>query len=359
MTAPREDHLLDVAATPPSGDVLVDVGDEAEPAALVAGPIPLKQFIGRSPGQLAWMRLRRDKMASTSAIIVLFFIVIALLAPLIELIYGYGPQQFNSHLLDTTSLPLGYLGGITFSTDNPSNHIHILGVEPQTGRDIFILLVYGARTSLGIAFTASVIALFLGVVFGVVAAYFGGWVDALISWFIDFMLAFPFLLFAIAVIPVINTLIDDSTGDVSPMKRILTIIVVFSLFSWMGTARLVRGQVLSLREREYVEAARAAGAGGMHIMFRQILPNLWAPILVTFSLAVPATVTAEAALSFLNIGVIEPTPDWGRMINNSIPWMFPDPMYTFVPGFLIFVLVLSFNLFGDALRDALDPKSLR
>ncbi|MGE5826965.1 MAG: ABC transporter permease [Micromonosporaceae bacterium] len=361
MTDPalRGEPVLDVPATPPSGDVLVAVGDEAEPAAPVTGPIPPKQFIGRSPGQLAWLRLRRDRTASTSAVVVMFFILIALAAPLIQVLYGYSPTQFNSKLLDTTSLPLGYLGGLTFSTDNASNHIHILGVEPQTGRDIFILLVYGARTSLGIAFSAAVISLVVGVLLGVVAAYFGGWVDAVISWVIDFMLAFPFLLFAIAVIPVINTLIDDETGDVSPMKRILTIIVVFSAFSWMGTARLVRGQVLSLREREYVEAARAAGAGGSHIMFRQILPNLWAPILVTFSLAVPALVTAEAALSFLNIGVIEPTPDWGRMINNSIQWMRADPMYTFVPGFLIFVLVLSFNLFGDALRDALDPKSLR
>jgi peptide/nickel transport system permease protein len=291
--------------------------------------------------------------------VVLFFIVVALASPLIELIYGYSPYTFNSRLLDNGGLPLGYLGGVTFSSDNLSNHSHILGVEPLTGRDIFMLLVYGARTSLGIAFTAAIASVVIGIIFGVVAAYFGGWVDAIVSWFIDFMLAFPFLLFAIAIIPVVNSLIADSTGDVTPMKRILTIIIIFSVFGWMGTARLVRGQVLSLREREYVEAARAAGAGVGHIMFRQILPNLWAPILVTFSLAVPANVTGEAALSFLNIGVIEPTPDWGRMINNSIPWMRADPMYTFVPGLLILILVLAFNLFGDTLRDALDPKSVR
>jgi peptide/nickel transport system permease protein len=358
-SAPRRDPVLEVPSAATGENVLVDVGAEEEPAAPISGPIPAKQFVGRSPGQLAWLRLKRDKTATTSGFVVLFFIVVAIAAPLIELIYGYGPTQFTSKLLDTTSLPLGYLGGVTFSTDNPSNHIHILGVVPQTGQDLFILLVYGARTSLGIAFSAAIVSVMLGILFGVVAAYFGGWVDAVISWFIDFMLAFPFLLFAIAVIPVVNTLIADSTGDVTPMKRILTIIIVFSAFGWMGTARLVRGQVLSLREREYVEAARAAGAGGTHIMLRQILPNLWAPILVTFSLAVPATVTAEAALSFLNIGVIEPTPDWGRMINNSIPWMRADPMYTFVPGFLILVLVLAFNLFGDTLRDALDPKSVR
>ena len=358
-SAPRRDPVLEGPTSATGEGVLVDVGGEEEPAAPIAGPIPAKLFIGRSPGQLAWLRLKRDKTATTSGFIVLLFIVIAVAAPLIELLYGYGPQDFNSHLLDTTSLPLGYLGGVTFSTDNPSNHIHILGVVPQTGQDLFILLVYGARTSLGIAFSAAVMSVLLGIIFGVVAGYFGGWVDAIISWFIDYMLAFPFLLFAIAVIPVVNTLISDATGDVSPMKRILTIIIVFAVFTWMGTARLVRGQVLSLREREYVEAARAAGAGGAHIMFRQILPNLWAAVLVSFSLAMPATVTAEAALSFLNIGVLFPTPDWGRMVNESIPWMRADPVYTFVPGFLILVLVLAFNLFGDALRDALVPKSVR
>jgi len=343
----------------PGADVLVDVGGEEEPAAPIVGPIPAKLFIGRSPGQLAWLRLKRDKTATSSGFVVLFFVVVALLAPVIEWIYGYSPYTFNARLLDNGGLPLGYLGGVTFSSDNASNHIHILGVTPQVGQDIFITLVYGARTSLGIAFSASIIALALGIMFGVIAAYFGGWVDAVISWFIDFMLAFPFLLFAIAVIPVVNTLIADETGGVSAMKRILTIIIVFSAFGWMGTARLVRGQVVSLREREYVEAARAAGAGGIHIMFRQILPNLWAAVLVSFSLAMPATVTAEAALSFLNIGVLFPTPDWGRMVNESIPWMRADPVYTFVPGFLILVLVLAFNLFGDALRDALVPKSVR
>lgn len=338
------------------GDLLVDISDEE-----VAAPhgIEKEKIIGRSPGQLAWLRLKRDRTALVSGAIVLFFIVVAICAPLIEWVYGEGPSDLHSNLLDNTGLPLGYLGGIDFTTNNASGHIHILGIEPQRGGDIFIQLVYGARTSLIIAFSASIISALIGIVFGVCAGYFGGWVDQGINWFIDFMLAFPFLLFSIAAIPVINTLIADDTGDVSPVKRVITIILIFSGFGWLYTARLVRGQVLSIREREYVEAARAAGAGGLHIMFRQILPNLWAPILVAFSLSLPATVTAEAALSFLNIGVIEPTPDWGRMINASIKWLQADPAYTFIPGFLIFVLVLTFNLVGDALRDALDPKSSR
>lgn len=292
-----------------------------------------------------------------SGIVLFTYIVLALAAPLIERLYGVGPGEFNARLLTTDGLPLGYAGGITFGTDNPSGTWHILGVQPQTGRDLFILLIYGARTSLGIAFSVVLLAATIGILMGLAAAYLGGWVDAVISWIIDFFLAFPFLLFAIAVIPVINSVIADERGLVSPGQRVTTVIAVLALFTWMDMARLIRGQVLSLREREYVDAARAAGAGAPHIMFRQILPNLWAPILVVVSLAVPAVVTAEAALSFLNIGVVEPTPDWGRMVAHSVPWLQAVPTYTLISGAPLVILVLAGNLLGDGLRDALDPKS--
>jgi peptide/nickel transport system permease protein len=339
--------------------------DDLDPGALKvadAQPAVAKAFIGRSPGQLAMMRLRRDRTAVVSFWVLVFFVLAALLAPLIQWIYGYNATTSNSGLLDDSGFPLGYAGGITFSSDNPSHHAHIFGVEPVVGRDLFMQVVWGLRTSFEIALTATILSTVLGVVIGIVSGYFGGWVDSVISWFIDYMLAFPFFLFCLAVIPVINTRLAAPGGchcDVSPGKRVLTIIIVFSLFGWMYTARLVRGQVLSLREREYVDAARAAGAPSRHILFRQLLPNLWAPILISFSLAIPATITAEAALSFLNIGVIEPTPDLGRIINNGAQFIvgLPDPMYLVIPGVVIFVLVLAFNLFGDALRDALDPKS--
>ncbi|MGY0233143.1 ABC transporter permease [Longispora urticae] len=334
---------------PEAGATLVADAPEAKKTAIV----------GRSPGKLAWMRLKRDRVGVFSLGIVLLFFVVAALADVIELIYGYGPRTLNSNLLNDEGRPLGVLGGITFSSDGPSKHIHILGVEPQVGRDMFMQLVFGARTSLLISVLATVISLVIGVVIGIVAAYVGGWVDTFLNWFTDYMLAFPFLIFAFAAIPIVNTWLADDKGEVGEWSRIWTIIVIFSVFGWMGTARLVRGQVLSLREREYIEAARAAGAGLGHILFRQLLPNLWAPILVTFSLAVPATVTGEAALSFLGIGVVEPTPDWGRMINNSVLWYREEPMYMLIPGVSIFILVLAFNLFGDALRDALDPKSTK
>lgn len=345
-------------AQPPAADGPLSAGQRVAvaPTEEERG-LPAKEFVGRSPGQLAWARLRRNRTAMVSGLIVLGFIVAAIAAPLIERIYGVGPGEFNGQLLNRDGLPLGYSGGITFGTDNPSGKWHILGVQPGTGRDLFILLVYGARTSLGIAFTVVLVAATIGTLFGLAAAYFGGWVDTAVSWLIDFMLAFPFLLFAIAVMPVVNSLLADEQGFVTPGQRVATVIGVLAAFTWMTSARLVRGQVLSLREREYVDAARAAGAGVGHLMFRQILPNLWAPILVVVSLAVPAIVTAEAALSFLGIGVVEPTPDWGRMVAHSVPWLQAVPTYTLISGAPLVILVLSFNLFGDGLRDALDPKS--
>jgi peptide/nickel transport system permease protein len=318
-----------------------------------------RAIVGRSPGQLAWMRLRQDRVALLSGAVLAVFAFVAVFADLIVMAYGaitgqpgIGPTNQFSDRLDSIGYPLGYLGGITAD--------HWLGIEPGLGRDVLIQLIYGARTSLGIATVASLLSTSLGVVIGIVAGYVGGKLDAVVSWVTDVMLAFPFILFALAAIPIVNTLVTGSVM-LSPSVgvRIATLIGVLVLFGWMSTARLVRGQVLSLREREFVEAARAAGAGTAHMVFRQLLPNLWAPILITFSLALPAYVTAEAALSFLNIGVTEPVPDWGRMIFDSVQYVQFDPAYTAFPGLAIFLLVLAFNLFGDSLRDALDPKSAR
>jgi peptide/nickel transport system permease protein len=200
----------------------------------------------------------------------------------------------------------------------------------------------------------------LGVAIGTVSGYIGGRFDAFVSWVTDVMLSFPFVIFALAAIPIVNTMATGSV-QISPGVglRIATLIAVLVTFGWMGTARLVRGQVLSLREREFVEAARAAGAGTWHMVRHQLLPNIWAPILITFSLSLPTYVTAEAALSFLGIGVTEPVPDWGRMIYDSAQYVQADPAYTAFPGLAIVLLVLAFNLFGDSLRDALDPKATR
>lgn len=318
----------------------------ATPGGAVAGAP-----VGRSPGQLAWQRLRRDHTSRWSGATLLFFFVVALAAPLIEKIYGQSPTAQHPELLDGIGYPIGFAGGV--SAD------HWLGVEPGLGRDLLMQLVYGLRTSLLIAFAAATLTIAIGVVLGILAGYAGGVVDAVLNWFTDFVLAFPFLIFCLAAIPVITNRFFGTNPDIPASFRIWLLVVVLAAFGWPYTARLVRGQVLSLREREFVAAALAAGARTPHILFRQLLPNLWAPILVVYSLAVPAYITTEAALSFLNIGVIEPTPDLGRMIFRSIGYLRNDPNYTLYPGLAIFLLVLAFNLFGDALRDALDPKSTR
>jgi peptide/nickel transport system permease protein len=346
--------VLDIA----SPESAVEVATIKPPPGAPGGTV-----VGRSPGQLAWMRLRRDKVAMTAMWVLVFFLVVAVFADVIRMLYGYptmnDARQGASDLLDGTGIPLGYLGGVDFTSNNASNHIHIFGVEPTLGRDLFIQIIYGIRTSLLISFVSVTIATTFGVIVGIAAGYLGGWFDSIVNWVIDYMLAFPFFLFALAVIPVVNTHLHGDNGSPSATQRVFTIIVIFSAFAWMGTARLVRGQVLSLREREYVDAAKAAGARLPHMLFRQLLPNLWAPILVTYSLGVPLTITAEGALSFINIGVVEPTPDLGRLIFNSQDWLRADLPYLLIPGVTIFILVLAFNLFGDALRDSLDPKSSR
>jgi peptide/nickel transport system permease protein len=338
---------FDALAAGPGG-VGVAVGTPAEPT---PPGTPAKEIVGRSPGQLAWLRLRRDRTAIWSGGVLIFFVVLAFAAPLVELLYGKGPNDTFRGTLDNYSLPLGYLGGVSGE--------HWFGVQPGTSKDVFILVVYGLRTSFIIALTSAVITIIAGILIGIVAGYLGGWVDRVLSWIIDVALAFPFFVFALAAIPVVTHRFYTPREEVPPWFRGLMLILIFTIFNWTYTARLVRGQVLSLREKEFVEAARASGAGTRHILLRQLLPNLWAPILVTFSLNVPAFITAEAALSFIGVGLIEPTPDLGRLIFDSTRWVRNDPAYTLIPAMTIFLVVLAFNLFGDALRDAVDPKSSR
>ncbi|MFY1596343.1 ABC transporter permease [Micromonospora sp. WMMD737] len=310
-----------------------------------------KTLVGRSPGQLVRSRLRSDRTALVSGVVLVFFVLLAVGAPLVQRLYGVTPNEQFGELLDSTGMPLGYVGGISGD--------HWFGLEPGLGRDIFMRMIYGIRTSLLIALGAALITTTIGVVLGILAGYLGGVVDAVISWITDVALAMPFLIFALAVVPTFSLRFYGPRDEVPTWFAVTTLIVVFTAFGWTSTARLVRGQVVSLREREFVEAAKASGAGLGHMLFRQLLPNIWAPILVSFSLLVPSYVTSEAALSFLGVGLPESVPSFGRMIYRSIDYLQTDPAYVFFPGITIFALVLAFNLFGDALRDALDPKSSR
>jgi peptide/nickel transport system permease protein len=306
------------------------------------------EIAGRSLTQIAWGRLRRDKVAMVSLGIVLLVILIAAFAPLITKLVGVDPLSFNSKVIDDSGgLPKGRWGGI--SLDHP------LGVEPGTGRD----LLYGSRISLLIAFTGTVITLLLGVVVGVIAGYSRGWMDTALGRLMDLILAFPLLLILLAMSNVLTQRLEQTFGLEPNVARVTFIILVLSLFAWPYLARIIRGQVLSLREREFVESAVSMGAGTPRILFKEILPNLWAPILVYATLLLPTFIAAEAALSYLGVGLLPPTPSWGAMLAESVRYFTVMPGYLFIPGTYLFVVVLSFNLLGDSVRDALDPRAGR
>jgi ABC-type dipeptide/oligopeptide/nickel transport system permease subunit len=323
---------------------------EAQPEAVLGG-VEAKAIEGRSLGQIAWMRLKRDRVALAGGIIVLLLLLVAILAGPITSLYGQGPYAFNSNLIDPNlGVPKGSFGGASAS--------HWFGVEPINGRDIFARIVYGAQVSMIIAFLATGVSVVIGVVVGMVAGYFGGWIDNVLSRVMDLLLAFPLLLFAIALVAVLGdykapALSVDST-------RVALLVVIIGFFNWPYIGRIIRGQTLSLREKEYVEAARSLGAGPVRILFRELLPNLVGPILVYSTLIIPTNILFEAALSFLGVGVRIPRPSWGGMLSDAAQGYFQiDPMFMVVPGVALFVTVMAFNLFGDGLRDALDPRSNR
>ncbi len=317
---------------------------EATPEAVLAG-IGAKAIQGRSLGQIAWMRLRRDKVAMAGGVIVVLLILIAIFGPF----FVQNPNTYHSNLINSTfSRPNGPYGGISLA--------HPLGVEPLTGRDMLARIVIGARYSLLIGLLATALAVVIGVVMGVIAGYFGGWVDSLIARGMDVFLAFPLLVFAIALVGVVP---DSAFGLSGNTLRVSLLIFIIGFFAWPYMVRIIRGQTLSLREREFVDAARSLGARGPYILFRELLPNLVGPILVYSTLLIPTNILFEAALDYLGVGLIPPTPSWGQMLSNAVAQGFfsVDPMYMIIPGTAIFITILAFNLFGDGLRDALDPRS--
>jgi ABC-type dipeptide/oligopeptide/nickel transport system permease subunit len=311
---------------------------------------PDTQVLGRTLREIAWLRLRGDKVALTCALILLFIAGLAIFAPLICRVVGVDPYSFNSELIgDNGGLPIGKFGGV--SLDHP------LGVEPLTGRDILARLLYGSRVSLLIAVSGTIVTVVVGVLVGIVAGNARGWLDSVLSRLMDVTLAFPLLLVVIAMSPVVDQRISALGVPAGNPSRITTLVILLSIFGWPYLARIIRGQVLSLREREFVEAAISLGAGTSRMVFRELLPNLWAPILVYTTLLVPGLIGAEAGLAYLGISVQPPTATWGSMLEESVGYFTVDPFYLFVPLTMLLAAVLSFNLLGDALRDALDPKA--
>jgi peptide/nickel transport system permease protein len=331
----------------------------ADPAGVVDSHIDGiadEELIGRSPGQLAWIRFKRNRVALVCAGIIALYLLVAICAPLISMLYGKDPYTTyglnDPTLTDASGNPYGALGGVSSR--------FWLGIEPGgLGFDVFTRLIYGIRTTLLISFGAMLLSTIVGVALGLVQGYMGGKTDYFIGRFSDLLMAFPQQLFLIAFTPVIIALFVSPQDQTPSWLRGLALILVQVVLGWMGLGRLLRGMTLSLREREFIEAAKISGASPWRIIRKELMPNLGTTILVQSTLSLSGFVTTEAGLSFLGVGMLEPTPDWGRLFQDAVPVVQSDPFFLLVPGVTLMVFTIAFNLLGDSVRDALDPKTVR
>ena len=311
-----------------------------------------KEIAGRSPIQIAIGRLRSDKIAMLCLAVFIFFFLVAVFAPLIARLFGVEVRAGNPST-DTDIFNFPVIG----PPDHPFTWEAPLGLAPNTGNDNLAEWLYGARTSLGIATISTALATMIGITVGLVAGFSRGWLDRFVSFVIDVFLSLPFLLMALALAPIIILRFNEQP-QVLEWAQVISLICVLTLFGWMTLARLIRGEVLSLREREFVQAARVMGVPTRQILFKELLPNMVAPIVVSISLGLPAFVAFEAGLSYLGIGV-SGKPSWGQTVNNAVPYFDTYPLYLYAPVLGIFLLVVALNLLGDAIRDAFDPKTRR
>ena len=341
------------------GPAAVALIEASEETASATAPVHTDVRTGRSPGRVAWDRLKKDKVAIVCAVIILFFILVAIFAPFLTSLQAVdpitgakaSPDQVHTKLVDFNGLPI--VG---------ASPAHWLGVEPRLGRDLFARWAYGARPSLIIGFVAAAASTLIGVTLGLIAGYLGGASDRVISWIIDFFLSLPILLLVLAIVPIMQKSLagnSDLSAEQTSAIRFYVLITILFIFGWMGLARLVRGEVKSLREREFVQAARAIGVPTRQILFREVLPNLVGPIIVSASIAVPAYITYEATLSYLGAGLVEPTASWGRTIADAQNLFATYPLWLWPSVIGLSLLVLALSLLGDAIRDAFDPTSRR
>lgn len=284
----------------------------------------------RSPWELTLERLRDDRAALVSAAILFAVVLVAALAPLIAKAAGHGPgEQFLESGLSQTGIPVG------------PNRTFLLGTD-CLGRDVLVRIAFGARVSLLVGLLASALAVLVGSVVGIIAGWCGGLADRLLARTMDVFLALPFLVFALALVAVVG-------------PSLMISVVVIACFCWASVARIVRAETLSLREREYVQAARTLGASPMRIMFIEILPNVAPAIIVYTTLLIPGAIVAEATLSFLGLSVVPPTPSWGNMLADAMAYYKVAWWFVFFPGAALLITTIAFNVLGDSVRDALDP----
>ncbi|MGY5048064.1 ABC transporter permease [Streptomyces sp. 900105755] len=309
--------------------------------AIVATQAPEALASGASGARRFWRRLRTQRAATVAAGVVALLVLVALAAPLLTALEGQDPFTYHPALIDSArgGVPVGSLGGV--SAD------HWLGVEPQTGRDLFARLVYGARVSLGVAFAATVIQVLLGLVVGVAAALGGGWVDQVLSRITDIIVALPLMIMSLALLAIVP----------QSFPRPVLVTLVIGLIAWGSMAKIVRAQTLTLKGLDYVAAARLSGWGAWRIARRELLPGLAAPVITYASILIPVNISTEAALSFLGVGVKPPTPSWGQMLTAADVWYQAAPQYLLLPAGALFVTVLALTVLGDGVRTALDPRA--
>lgn len=308
-----------------------------------------QKITGHSPRELAWRRFKSNKVAIPSLVVALLVILAVVLAPVIYSLVGVDPAARDEGALDNRGEVPGDWNGISAK--------HPLGVVPGIGYDLLARMLFGARVSFLIALASTAITVFLGLLMGVVGGYFRGRVDGVIGRFTDFLLAFPtfFMILALSA-PTVERM--EKSGLIQGNEaRILYLILIFSIFGWPYLSRIIRSQVISIRERDFVLSARALGASNFRILVKEVLPNVWTPVIIYVSLSLPGYLSAEAVFSYLGIGVQPPMPTLGTIIADSTKYMMNNSVYFFIPSLALILLVLTFNLLGDALRDALDPKS--
>jgi peptide/nickel transport system permease protein len=367
----REKTLLAPGAGPVQyAEEELDVERVVEGPPEVPPEIP-KQDIGRSPWQIFWRQFRRDRWALGGIVIIVLMFALALSAPLIADWTGHGPNDLNLSALDSYGLPSApswwpcpegagtqtttATGEVAISTGCTPAPGYLLGVD-KAGRDLLVRIAYGARTSLFIAFVATGLALVIGVTLGVTAGFFRGKVDTFISRTTDVVLSLPILLLALGLASACGANAEGCLGGlIKPGLFMVSLII--GLFSWPYISRIIRGQVLSLREKEFVEASRSLGSSNGRIMALDIIPNVAAPMIVYTTLIIPSNILFEAGLSFLGVGVPESTPSWGQMLSESSTAFQFAPWLMIFPGVALFLTTLAFNLVGDGLRDALDPRT--
>ncbi len=286
-----------------------------------------------------------------SAGVSIVVLMLSLFAPVVCKILGIDPDELNLDLIDSSGIPTLPNGGISRE--------HPLGLTPGIGRDLLANLLYGSRISFLVAFLTTGLAIFIGLIVGIVGGYFRGRIDDYLGRFTDFLLAFPAFFMIVALSEPMVARIQETGIAQGHSARVIFLIFFLSFFGWPGFSRLVRSQVLSLRERDFVTAAQAMGASRKRIIFKELMPNLWAPVIVVVSLSLPGYLAAEAVFSFLGIGIQPPATTWGILLDNARRFVTVYPNFFLITAGSLVLVVLAFNLVGDALRDALDPRSER